>query len=102
MEAGVLVLCLAFVGVPMDGPTVLLLVCSFMVIYPMTGLPLMGAGVLDATYTAFVSNHSTVEATDLVAGLLVWRVAVQVVPVIVGLLTIAWWRRSEVTAPPAG
>ena len=72
MEAGVLVLCLAFVGVPMDGPTVLL-VCSFMVIYPMTGLPLMGAGVLDATYAAFVSDHSAVEATDLVAG----RLAVQ-------------------------
>ena len=33
-----LVLCLGFVGVRLDGPTVVLLVCSFMVIYPTTGL----------------------------------------------------------------
>lgn len=93
VEAGVLVLCMGFVGVKLDGPTVLLMFCSFMVVYPLTGLPLMGAGVLDATYAAFVSDHSAVEATDLVAGLLVWRVAVQLVPVVVGLLTIAVWRR---------
>ena len=94
VEAGVLVLCLAFVGVKLDGATVVVMVCSFMVVYPLTGLPLMGAGVLDATYAAFVSDHTAVEATDLVAGLLVWRVAVQLVPVIVGLLTVVWWRRT--------
>jgi hypothetical protein len=97
VEAGVLVLCLAFVGVSLDGPTVVVMVCTFMVVYPLTGLPLMGAGVLDATYAAFVSDHSALEATDLVAGLLVWRVAVQFVPVIVGLLTVVWWRRSSTT-----
>jgi uncharacterized membrane protein YbhN (UPF0104 family) len=99
VESGVLVLCLAFVGVELNGPTVLLMVCSFMVAYPLTGLPLMGAGVLDATYAAFVSDHSALEATDLVAGLLVWRVAVQLVPVVVGLLTVAWWRRSSSVSP---
>ncbi|WP_329000305.1 lysylphosphatidylglycerol synthase domain-containing protein [Kribbella sp. NBC_00709] len=93
VEAGVLVLCLGFVGVKLDGPTVLVMFCSFMVIYPLTGLPLMGAGVLDATYAAFVSDHTAVEATDLVAGLLVWRVAVQFLPVVVGLLIIVVWRR---------
>ncbi|HZX04428.1 lysylphosphatidylglycerol synthase domain-containing protein [Kribbella sp.] len=92
VEAGVLILCLAFVGVPMSGATVLLLGCTFLVTYPLTGLPLMGAGVLDASYAAFVSSHSDLEATTLVAGLLVWRVAVQVVPVVVGLLTLVRWR----------
>jgi hypothetical protein len=100
VEAGVLVLCLAFVGVQLDGRTVLIMVCSFMVAYPLTGLPLMGAGVLDATYAALVSDHSALEATDLVAGLLVWRVAVQLVPVIVGLLTVVWWRRTTATTQP--
>jgi uncharacterized membrane protein YbhN (UPF0104 family) len=76
------------------------MVCSFMVAYPLTGLPLMGAGVLDATYAALVSDHSALEATDLVAGLLVWRVAVQLVPVIVGLLTVVWWRRTTATTQP--
>jgi uncharacterized membrane protein YbhN (UPF0104 family) len=95
VEAGVLVLCLAFVGVQVDGPVLVLLFCSFLVIYPLTGLPLMGAGILDATYAAFVSDHSAVEATDLVAGLLVWRVAVQFVPVAVGLLAVLLWRRSN-------
>lgn len=93
VEAGVLVLCLGFVGVKLDGPTVIVMFCSFMVLYPLTGLPLMGAGVLDASYAAFVSDHSTIEATDLVAGLLVWRVAVQLLPVVVGLLTVVVWRR---------
>jgi hypothetical protein len=94
VEASVLILCLAFIGVRMDGPTLLVLACSFMVVYPLAGLPLMGAGILDTTYAAFASAHSAVEVTDLVAGLLVWRVAVQLVPVIVGLLTVVWWRRS--------
>ena len=93
VEAGVLVLCLGFVGVHLDGPIVVLMFCSFMVIYPMTGLPLMGAGVLDASFAAFVSDHSAVEATDLVAGLLVWRVAVQFLPVVIGLLIVLIWRR---------
>ncbi|WP_185759486.1 lysylphosphatidylglycerol synthase domain-containing protein [Kribbella jejuensis] len=93
VEAGVLVLCVGFVGVHLDSPTVLVMFCSFMVIYPLTGLPLMGAGVMDATFAAFVSDHSHVEATDLVAGLLVWRVAVQLLPVVVGLLAVLIWRR---------
>lgn len=101
VEAGVLVLCLAFVGVRLDGPTVVVMVCSFMVVYPLSGLPLMGAGILDATYAAFVMDHTAVEATDLVAGLVVWRVAVQLVPVIIGLLTVVWWRRSSATTPPS-
>lgn len=95
VEAGVLVLCLGFVGIPMDAGTVLLLACTFLVTYPLTGLPLMGAGVLDASYAAFVSAHSELDPTTLVAGLLVWRVAVQVVPVVVGLLTLARWRQVD-------
>lgn len=94
VEAGVLILCLGFIGVRLDGPTLLVLACSFMIVYPLAGLPLMGAGILDTTYAAFVSDHTAIEVTDLVAGLLVWRVAVQLVPVIVGLLTVVWWRRS--------
>jgi uncharacterized membrane protein YbhN (UPF0104 family) len=97
VEAGVLVLCLSFVGVPLGGSNLLLLLCTFLVIYPLTGLPLMGAGVLEATYVTFVVDHSTVEATALMAGLIVWRVAVQFVPVVVGLLTIVAWRRLQLT-----
>jgi hypothetical protein len=101
VEAGILVLCLAFVGVRLGGPTVLVMVCSFMVVYPLSGLPLMGAGILDATYAAFVLDHTALEATDLVAGLVVWRVAVQLVPVIIGLLAVVWWRRSSAMTPPS-
>lgn len=95
VEAGVLVLCLGFVGVPMNASTVLLLACTFLVIYPLTGLPLMGAGVFDASFAALVSSHSDLETTTMVAGLLVWRVAVQVVPVVVGLLALARWRHVQ-------
>lgn len=95
VEASVLILCLTFVGVELDGPTLAILACSFLIVYPLTGLPMMGAGVLDATYAAFVADHSTVAATDLVAGLLVWRVAVQLLPVVVGLLTVLVWKRTN-------
>ncbi|WP_350275021.1 lysylphosphatidylglycerol synthase domain-containing protein [Kribbella sp. HUAS MG21] len=95
VEAGLIVLCMAFVGAELDRSDVVLLACSFMVVYPLTGLPLMGAGVLEATYVTFVSEHSEVEATALMAGLIVWRVAVQFVPVLVGLLTIVVWRRTH-------
>ncbi|MEU4196399.1 hypothetical protein AB0E69_31145 [Kribbella sp. NPDC026611] len=97
-EAGVLILSLAFVGVRMDRPVLLLLACSFLVIYPLTGLPLMGAGVLEATYVSFVSDHSAIETTTLMAGLIVCRVAVQFVPIVVGLLTILIWRRTTAAA----
>jgi uncharacterized membrane protein YbhN (UPF0104 family) len=97
VEAGVLVLCLSFVGVQLGTANLLLLICTFLVIYPLTGLPLMGAGVFEATYVTFVVDHSTQEATVLMAGLIVWRVAVQFVPIVVGLLTILAWRRFQLT-----
>ncbi|MGZ0145988.1 lysylphosphatidylglycerol synthase domain-containing protein [Kribbella sp. WER1] len=101
VEAGVLVLCLGFVGVPMSATTVLLLACTFLVSYPLTGLPLMGAGVLDASFTAFVASHSDLEPTTMIAGLLIWRGAVQVVPVVVGLLALARWRYQQRGVPAA-
>lgn len=102
VEPGVLVLGLAFVGAKLNPAVVLLLVCSFLAIYPLTGLPLMGAGVFDAAYAGFVAAHSDLEPTMLVAGLLVWRVAVQVLPVVIGLLTLGWWRYSEAARARAG
>ncbi|GAA1559145.1 hypothetical protein GCM10009789_10680 [Kribbella sancticallisti] len=94
VETTVVVLGVAFVGGPPEPSAVLVIACCFLVVYPMTGLPMMGLGVLDATLVAFVTDHSTVVATDVVAGLVLWRLAVQFVPVIIGLATLAWWRRS--------
>ncbi|WP_433168296.1 lysylphosphatidylglycerol synthase domain-containing protein [Kribbella sp. CA-247076] len=95
VEAIVLVCCMAFVGVRLDLATAVLIGCGFLLVYPMSGLPMMGLGVLDAALITFVTEHTAVESTYLVAGMVVWRVAAQLFPVVAGLLTLAWWRRSD-------
>ncbi|TWD84028.1 lysylphosphatidylglycerol synthase-like protein [Kribbella amoyensis] len=94
VETGVLITCLSFAGVRIDPGIVLVLGCSFLVVYPMNGLPMMGLGVLDAAYIAFVTDYSDLDPTDLLGGMIVWRLTVQVLPVLLGLTTLAWWRRT--------
>jgi hypothetical protein len=98
VEAILVVVCMAFVGVRLDLTTAVVIGCGFLLVYPLSGLPMMGLGILDATLIAFVTEHTTVESTDLVAGMVVWRVAAQIFPVVAGLLTLAWWRRSDPVA----
>jgi len=92
VEPTIVVLGLAFTGVPMDLTLVMLVVFSFWVVYPLTALPMMGLGVLEAGLVALVTDHSSLDSTELVAGLVIWRVTAQLVPNLLGLGALAWWK----------
>jgi hypothetical protein len=102
VEAGIVVLGLTFTGVPMDARLVLLVVLSFWVVYPLTALPMMGLGVLEAGLVALVTEHSGLDSTELVAGLVVWRVTAQLVPNVLGLAALAWWKYRPSTSAETG
>lgn len=101
LEASILVLSLRFVGVPPDLATAVLIASSFLGLYPLTALPFMGLGVMDATVITFIAHRSPASASELVAGLIVWRVCVQLVPMVFGAGALGWWRlrRREVVEP---
>lgn len=77
-----------------DVPTIAV-IGVFLTVYPLTLFPLSGLGVLDATVlAAMVDTGGLSLEPDLVAGLVVYRVCTLLVPMIFGLASIAWWRRS--------
>ena len=55
----------------------------------------MALGVLDAGLVALISDNASADASSLVAGVIVWRVCVQLVPLVAGLFPLASLRRGE-------
>jgi len=108
VEPAIVVLGLTFTGVSMDVTLVMLVVFAFWIVYPLTALPMMGLGVLEAGLIALVTDHSSLDSTELVAGLVIWRVTAQLVPNLLGLLALAWWKYgpnapvAEQVAEPGG
>ncbi|MET0930069.1 MAG: lysylphosphatidylglycerol synthase domain-containing protein [Aeromicrobium sp.] len=92
-------LCLRSVGVPVAQLSTIAVVGVFLTAYPLTLFPLSGLGVLDATVlAAFVDTAGLDLEPDLVAGLVVYRVTTLLVPMVFGLVSIAWWRRTAGSA----
>ena len=88
-------LCLRCVGVPVSALPTVAVVGVFLTAYPLTLFPLSGLGILDATVlAALVDTAGLSFEPDLVAGLVVYRVTTLLVPMLFGLGSIAWWRRS--------
>ncbi|ACZ23124.1 hypothetical protein Sked_32280 [Sanguibacter keddieii DSM 10542] len=98
VESTILVLALRFVGVPPSQAPTLVVVACFLSVYLLMATPFLGLGVLDAAVVALVSMHTPAQASDLVAGLVVWRVAVQLVPLAAGVVPLLSVRRSRPTA----
>jgi uncharacterized membrane protein YbhN (UPF0104 family) len=64
--------------------------------YPLTLFPLMGLGILDALLVAAWTQVAGVEyEARIVAGLIVWRVFSLLVPILLGVIAVTWWRRSS-------
>lgn len=97
LESMILVLALRFVGVPPSQAPTLVVVACFLSVYLLMATPFLGLGVLDAAVVALVAERSSADASELVAGLVVWRVCVQLVPLAAGVAPLLSVRRSRPT-----
>lgn len=92
-------LSLRFVGVPASQAAFLVIVASFLCVYPLTALPFSGLGALDAALIALLTAEGVEGEAELVAGVVVWRCATLLLPLAVGTGAFLVWRRPR-RAPP--
>jgi hypothetical protein len=89
---------LRLVGVPDELLPPLLVLGTFLLVYPLTALPLAGLGVLDAALVvAFTEVAGTAYEPEIVAGLVLWRVVTILGSLALGCLTLGWWRWQTAT-----
>lgn len=94
-ESLLLITALRLVGVDSAAVPTVLVLSTFLLAYPLTLFPLMGLGILDAVLVAAWTQVAGVDyEARIVAGLIVWRVFSLLVPILLGVIAVAWWRRS--------
>ncbi|MEI6363086.1 MAG: hypothetical protein WCP95_13230 [Actinomycetes bacterium] len=97
-ESVLVLVSIRVVGVPTSAVGTLLVISSFLLAYPLTLFPLMGLGILDALLVAAWTQVAGIEyEARIVAGLIVWRVFSLLVPMLLGVVALSWWRRSSGT-----
>lgn len=101
VESFILVLAMRFVGVGADQVPTIVIVASFLSVYLLMATPFLGLGVLDAALVALILDRSDADPALLVAGAIIWRVCVQVVPLLAGTIPVAMWRPARVAAEQA-
>jgi hypothetical protein len=91
---GVIVLTgLRVVGVPSTLLPTVLVLGTFLLVYPLTALPLAGLGVLDAALVVAYTEVAGLAAEPaIVAGLVLWRVVTILGSLALGGLSLGWWR----------
>ncbi|SDB96713.1 Lysylphosphatidylglycerol synthase TM region [Sanguibacter gelidistatuariae] len=94
VESGILVLAIRFVGVPPSQAPLLVIVASFLSVYLLMATPFLGLGVLDAAVVALIADRAGATASELVAGVIIWRVCVQLVPLLAGIAPLLTARAS--------
>ena len=98
----VLTLSLRFVGVGADVLPAPAIVGAFLISYPLTLMPLVGLGVLDAVLLATWTEIAGLEwEPEIVAGLIVWRAFTILGPLLLGAGTLLLWRRGAGNAARA-
>ncbi|MDR7311304.1 uncharacterized membrane protein YbhN (UPF0104 family) [Nocardioides luteus] len=97
-----LALCLRFVGVSASEVSIAWIAIAYLFAFPFTVFPMWGIGIVDALVLAALveAGGLDVEAAA-VAGLMVWRVFTVAVPVLLGAVAVAVWRREVSAATPA-
>jgi uncharacterized membrane protein YbhN (UPF0104 family) len=84
------------VGVESTAVPTLVVISTILMAYPLTLFPLMGLGILDAVLVAaWTATAGQEYEARIVAGLIVWRVFSLLVPILLGLVALGWWRRSS-------
>jgi len=95
VDAVILTMTIRFVGVDAAAVSLLVIVATYFVAYPLTLFPLMGLGILDAVLLAAYVNVGGIEIEpELVAALVVWRVITILGPITLGAAAMALWRHS--------
>lgn len=92
-DALIVLVALRMVGVPAALLPALVVVGTFLLVYPLTALPLAGLGVLDASLVVAYTEVAGVAAEPtIVAALVLWRVVTILGALALGGLSMAWWR----------
>ncbi|MBU4213378.1 MAG: flippase-like domain-containing protein [Actinobacteria bacterium] len=86
VESMILVAALRFVGVTPAQAPLLVVVAAYLSVYLLTATPFIGIGVLDAALVALIADRAPASPSSLVAGVIVWRVCIQLVPLLAGLV----------------
>ncbi|MBU4335049.1 MAG: flippase-like domain-containing protein [Actinobacteria bacterium] len=86
VESMILVAALRFVGVTPAQAPMLVVVAAYLSVYLLTATPFIGIGVLDAALVALISDRAPASPSSLVAGVIIWRVCIQLVPLAAGLV----------------
>ena len=102
VDSLVVVLSLRFVGIPSHYIGYLAVLAAMFTLYPLTVFPFAGLGVLDAALIALINAEGTAYGPDLVAALVIWRVATLLLPLIPGLMSLSWWRAREARRSATG
>ena len=95
-ESILFLLCVRFVGVPQSSAGALAVVGAFFITYPLTALPANGLGVLDAAlFGLLILETGKTFESQLVAAIVIWRLATMILPLIAGGLTLLLFKRSH-------
>ncbi len=91
-EGLILLASLRLVGVPSSLSAIEIL-GVFLLLYPLTLMPFLGLGVLDAALiAAWLTDTPAAPEAALVAGMLVWRAVSLGGTMLIGAVSLAWWR----------
>ncbi|SOD71496.1 uncharacterized membrane protein YbhN (UPF0104 family) [Jatrophihabitans sp. GAS493] len=98
-DATILAVSIRSVGITSSELSLVAIFAAFFCVYPITALPLVGLGVLDAALIALLADHDPGDTSRLVAALVVFRVMTLLVPLGLGAVALLHWRASSVIAP---
>lgn len=71
-------------------------IAAYLVLYPLTALPFSGFGVIDVLLIQiFTSLGGANLESGILAGLIVWRAFTLILPLLLGLLSLLWWKRTS-------
>jgi uncharacterized membrane protein YbhN (UPF0104 family) len=92
----ILLTALRFVGVGSDVLTAIDILGTFLIVYPLTLMPLAGLGLLDAALIAAWVEIAGLEwEASIVAALIIWRVTTIGGPLALGGGALMLWRRYD-------
>jgi uncharacterized membrane protein YbhN (UPF0104 family) len=96
----ILLTALRAVGVSAEDLPAVWVIGAFLIAYPLTAMPLAGLGLLDAALiVVYVDVAGSALESQIVAGFIVWRVITLGGPLLMGLISLAWWRRQRRLSP---